>query len=98
MIHTSNGFFMSWYGNQKGEGFEYHLLTFGFAFAVILAAGGKWSIDSFLGRQPRRTLKSAAKTSINAREIPARPSLVIRWAIKKLLSSLGHFGSGSRIR
>src|SRR5687768_764994 len=23
----ANGFFMNWYGNQKGEGFEYHLLA-----------------------------------------------------------------------
>src|ERR1700740_1968712 len=27
MVHASNGFFMNWTGKQKGEGFEYHLLT-----------------------------------------------------------------------
>src|SRR5262249_20520759 len=27
MVHLPNGFFMNWYGNQKGEGFEYHLLA-----------------------------------------------------------------------
>ncbi len=27
MVHASNGFFMNWAGNQKGEGFEYHLLA-----------------------------------------------------------------------
>ena len=26
---AANGFFMNWYGNQKGEGFEYHLLAIG---------------------------------------------------------------------
>ena len=27
MVHLPNGFFMNWFGNQKGEGFEYHLLA-----------------------------------------------------------------------
>src|SRR3974390_1033049 len=27
MVHAQNGFFMNWAGNQKGEGFEYHLLA-----------------------------------------------------------------------
>src|SRR5438093_7449307 len=31
LVHGANGFFMNWYGNQKGEGFEYHVLTFGLA-------------------------------------------------------------------
>src|SRR5262245_21601974 len=29
--HTQHGFFMNWYGNQKGEGFEFHLLAIGIA-------------------------------------------------------------------
>src|SRR6266478_7505060 len=28
-IHGAFGFFMNWSGTQKGEGFEYHLLTLG---------------------------------------------------------------------
>ncbi len=24
LVHRENGFFMNWFGNQKGEGFEYH--------------------------------------------------------------------------
>src|SRR5258707_7855799 len=40
-----NGFFMNWAGNQKGEGFEYHLLAIGLALAVIISGAGKWSID-----------------------------------------------------
>src|SRR5947209_6215857 len=27
LVHLPNGFFMNWFGNQKGEGFEYHLLA-----------------------------------------------------------------------
>ena len=33
MIHRHNGLFMNWFGNQKGEGYEYHLL------AIAAAAG-----------------------------------------------------------
>jgi len=51
LVHGANGFFMNWYGNQKGEGFEYHLLTLGLAVGVILAGSGKWSIDSVLSRR-----------------------------------------------
>ena len=43
--HLSNGFFMNWYGNQKGEGFEYHLLALGIAIALIIRGGGSYSID-----------------------------------------------------
>jgi len=43
-----NGFFMNWLGNQKGEGFEYHLLVLGMALALLIGGGGKWSIDQWL--------------------------------------------------
>ena len=44
-VHWPNGFFMNWHGNQKGEGFEYHLLALGVAIAVIVVGGGVWSLD-----------------------------------------------------
>lgn len=43
--HLANGFFMNWYGTQKGEGFEYHLLALGLALIVMIHGGGKASID-----------------------------------------------------
>jgi putative oxidoreductase len=46
--HFGNGFFMNWYGNQKGEGFEYHLLAIGIALALLIRGGGKWSLDSVI--------------------------------------------------
>ena len=45
MAHLSNGFFMNWYGNQQGEGFEYHLLVIGMALALIIRGGGAFSLD-----------------------------------------------------
>ena len=48
---SANGFFMNWYGNQKGEGFEYHLLAIGLAIIVLIHGGGKASLDSVLQRK-----------------------------------------------
>ncbi len=45
MGHLQNGFFMNWYGNQKGEGFEYHLLAIGIAIVLVLRGGGWLSFD-----------------------------------------------------
>ena len=62
-VHGANGFFMNWYGNQKGEGFEYHLLTLGLSVAVILAGAGKWSIDSVLSRRLESIQTANSKTA-----------------------------------
>jgi putative oxidoreductase len=51
MVHAANGFFMNWAGNQKGEGFEYHILVVGLALVVIVSGAGKWSVDGLLGRR-----------------------------------------------
>lgn len=47
-VHWPHGFFMNWSGNQKGEGFEFHLLALGMAIALILMGGGSWSMDRAL--------------------------------------------------
>jgi putative oxidoreductase len=46
--HLDNGFFMNWFGNQKGEGFEYHLLVIGLCLAMLYNGSGKLSIDRTL--------------------------------------------------
>jgi putative oxidoreductase len=43
--HLQNGFFMNWFGNQKGEGFEFHILVVGIALALVVKGGGAFSID-----------------------------------------------------
>ena len=48
LVHLPNGFFMNWVGNQKGEGYEYHILALGLALVVLIKGGGKWSVDSTL--------------------------------------------------
>ncbi len=49
-VHRQHGFFMNWFGNQKGEGFEYHLLALGIAIALIIGGAGSWSADALLAR------------------------------------------------
>jgi len=41
MVHWQNGFFMNWFGNQKGEGFEYHLLVIAIGIALMIRGGGR---------------------------------------------------------
>lgn len=36
MVHSQYGFFMNWFGNQQGEGFEFHLLAIGIALALMI--------------------------------------------------------------
>ena len=45
MMHIQNGFFMNWFGNQKGEGYEYHLLVIAIGAALMSTGGGRWSVD-----------------------------------------------------
>ena len=48
--HLPNGFFMNWFGNQAGEGYEFHLLVIGMALALIAAGAGRLSLDGRLAR------------------------------------------------
>lgn len=45
MNHLQNGFFMNWFGKQKGEGFEFHILVVGIALSLLIKGGGAVSID-----------------------------------------------------
>jgi putative oxidoreductase len=53
MLHWQNGFFMNWFGNQKGEGFEYHILAVAIAIALMIRGGGKWSIDKVIAEKQK---------------------------------------------
>jgi putative oxidoreductase len=53
MVHWPNGFFMNWFGKQAGEGFEYHLLVIGMSIALLIAGGGKWSVDGAIAKKLR---------------------------------------------
>jgi putative oxidoreductase len=47
----ANGFFMNWSATPGvAEGFEYHLLVIGISVALLIAGGGKASVDAALTR------------------------------------------------
>ena len=48
--HLDNGFFMNWFGNQKGEGYEYHLLIIGLSVATLVNGSGKYSVDKLINK------------------------------------------------
>lgn len=43
--HVKHGFFMNWFGQQQGEGFEYHILVIGICIALLIKGGGALSVD-----------------------------------------------------
>ena len=49
IAHIQNGFFMNWFGNQQGEGFEYHLLVIGLCLALVVNGSGRMSVDRVIG-------------------------------------------------
>lgn len=46
-----HGFFMNWFGNQAGEGYEYSLLVIGLAHAIVVNGSGKFSIDRLISKK-----------------------------------------------
>lgn len=48
MVHAQNGPFMNWLGNQKGEGYEYHLLALALAIPIMIRGAGAISVDGAL--------------------------------------------------
>jgi putative oxidoreductase len=51
LVHWQFGLFMNWFGNQKGEGFEYHLLAMALGLVVVLRGSGALSLDRLLLKQ-----------------------------------------------
>ncbi len=49
-VHWQFGLFMNWFGTQKGEGFEYHLLAIALGVVIALRGSGALSLDRLLAR------------------------------------------------
>ena len=49
-VHLPHGFFMNWFGNQSGEGFEYHILAVALSAGVTIAGSGAYSMDRLFDR------------------------------------------------
>jgi putative oxidoreductase len=48
MVHRHIGFFMNWYGTQKGEGYEFHLLVIVICIVILVRGAGAFSVDRSL--------------------------------------------------
>jgi putative oxidoreductase len=49
-VHLPVGFFMNWYGAQKGEGYEYHLLVLALCLLIMVKGSGALSIDRAISK------------------------------------------------
>ena len=49
-VHWQFGFFANWAGNQKGEGFEFHLLVLAITTFLMVKGGGAFSVDQKLAK------------------------------------------------
>ena len=50
-VHAANGFFMNWTGQQKGEGFEYHLLVLAMTVVLMIRGAGAFSLDRAISQE-----------------------------------------------
>jgi putative oxidoreductase len=50
MFHRHFGLFANWFGNQKGEGYEFHLLVLAIVLAIIVRGAGALSLDRAIHR------------------------------------------------
>jgi putative oxidoreductase len=60
MIHWQHGFFMNWFGQQAGEGYEYHLLAIGLCLSLVMTGGGKFSVDAAIAQRLKSSSVSEA--------------------------------------
>jgi putative oxidoreductase len=56
---------MNWFGQQAGEGFEYHLLVIGMGLSLLVTGAGKWSVDQVIGRRLRSRKQVSASAHRN---------------------------------
>jgi putative oxidoreductase len=66
MVHFANGFFMNWTGQQKGEGFEYHILAIAIGATLVIAGAGRYSIDALVLRNRERRAAGSGEPRLAA--------------------------------
>ena len=66
--HLQNGFFMNWFGNQKGEGVEYHILMAGLAAVLVIQGAGRFAVDSLIAK---RIAEKKSEPLVGGRTAPA---------------------------
>jgi len=51
LVHWKSGFFMNWYAQPQGEGFEYHILVLAMVSLIIMKGSGALSFDAWITRK-----------------------------------------------
>src|ERR1700756_6034361 len=59
-VHFRFGLFMDWFGSQKGQGIEYHLLAITLALIVVVKGAGAFSLDGLVHKYVSRSELSVA--------------------------------------
>jgi putative oxidoreductase len=68
MVSGHVGFFMNWFGTQKGEGYEYHLLAIALCVTILVKGSGAFSVDRALtGSRPSKVLEIGTSTARRAK-------------------------------
>ncbi len=62
MVHHQFGFFMNWAGTQKGEGFEFHLLTLAITVFLMIRGAGAASVDSLLSSPEKNSIRTQVRS------------------------------------
>lgn len=62
MVHRHFGFFANWYGNQPGEGVEYHLLAMALTILIMVNGAGAFSVDGALSKLQAPALARSSRT------------------------------------
>jgi putative oxidoreductase len=48
--HLQHGFFMNWFGNQAGEGYEFFIAVIALGFISMLSGAGRFAFDNLFSR------------------------------------------------
>src|SRR5215217_1657461 len=65
--HLPNGFYMNWFGNQKGEGFEVDLLFLAISCFIAINGSGALSVDRWIAsRKTSASYYNSVKRNIAA--------------------------------
>ena len=62
--HLPNGFYMNWFGNHKGEGFEYDILFWSISAVLAINGSGRFSIDRWLYNRSYNKIAVRAGTAL----------------------------------
>lgn len=77
--HLPHGFFMNWFGDQAGEGVQFHLLALATATAVVLRGSGAWSVDRLMTRRHALVTALPLLCLVGCRPAPSAEEQTMRY-------------------